>query len=105
MRGEKPYCFQSNGDLEPDFDYQPCNQIPGQPSMCCATNRTVLAGEIPNGSGNNLTVDLCVQNGLCRNDIVVNGGQVKTRYWREDCSVNEWNTDQCLNVCLNAVCF
>ena len=97
MGGDRPTCFKSDGTVETNTQFQPCNQIPGQPSMCCATNRTIPAGAV--GS----TADLCLPNGLCKS-ISSKNGQDLTIYWREGCSANKWGTSECLNACTQTVC-
>ena len=79
-------CYQSNGNAM-DLAYQPCNQIQGQTSVCCALNRTSGA-------------DLCLPNGLCQWNTVDDNGVDVTHFWREGCSVEDWGKGACLNECL-----
>jgi hypothetical protein len=88
------FCYRPDGGQE-SLEYQPCNQVVGTASMCCATNRT-------NPSGGNLddgwTVDNCLPNGLCQNESVLNGQEAVT-YWRVGCSVSSWEAP-----CLEGLC-
>lgn len=86
-------CYNPDGGLILDPAYQPCVQIVGSVSMCCATNRTADA-------------DVCLPNGLCHNPCSATGicgGSENGQYWRETCTDSSWNSPYCLKgVCTNA---
>jgi hypothetical protein len=68
---------------------QPCDNVSGAHSMCCATNRTTNA-------------DQCLKNGLCYNP---NGGL----YWREGCTDPTWTSEACSRLCrsgrMSSICY
>lgn len=82
-------CYWPNGTLNPSPDYQPCNDIKGQYSMCCATNRASYA-------------DSCLPNGLCQN--FISNGQntgISLLFWRESCTDPSWTSPYCLGLCVD----
>ncbi|KAF3308191.1 hypothetical protein TWF173_001659 [Orbilia oligospora] len=82
---DTPRCYYPDGRLRNSTDYQPCNNVVGQHSMCCA-----LANR---GSGG----DLCLPNGLC-SAFTADGSQ--TALWRESCTDPTWEDPACLKICL-----
>ncbi|KAF3145974.1 hypothetical protein TWF569_006518 [Orbilia oligospora] len=79
-----PRCYYPDGRLRDSTDYQPCSNVVGQHSMCCA-----LANR---GSG----ADLCLPNGLC-SAFTADGSQ--TALWRESCTDPTWESPACLKIC------
>lgn len=81
-------CYNITSALVTSSEVQPCNNIQGATSMCCATNR---------GSSSSFTADACLPNGLCQN-VFTNQTTKKpdTNYWRESCSDSGWNSKFCL---------
>lgn len=71
-------CYAPNGTVML-AENQPCNNVGGSYSMCCATNRTSDA-------------DMCQQDGLCYNP---NGDY----YWREGCTDPTWTSEACSLLC------
>jgi len=67
-------CYSPNGTVITELDIQPCIQISGVASMCCATKR---AG----------TPDDCLPNGLCQNG---------DTFWRDYCTDPTWSSPHCL---------
>lgn len=80
-------CFFPNGTLQTDPVYQPCTNIAGAFSMCCATNRTK-------------NQDTCLANGLCQN-VVQNSGNTGfvPSFYRDTCTDKTWQSPQCLAIC------
>lgn len=80
-------CYYPDGRLRTSLDYQPCSNVVGQHSMCCA-----LANR---GAG----ADLCLPNGLC-SAFTSDGSQ--TALWREGCTDPTWKSPACLKICMIA---
>ena len=80
-------CYAPNGVLERNTAYQPCINVEGINSMCCALNRTVVGG----------TADKCAQNGLC---VAADGTS-----WRGFCTDKNWASPGCLSndICSDSV--
>ncbi|KAK6363338.1 hypothetical protein TWF730_000774 [Orbilia blumenaviensis] len=82
---DTPRCYYPDGSLRNSTDYQPCNNVRGQHSMCCAiANR---------GSG----ADICLSNGLCSGATADGVGRA---LWRESCTDPTWEDPACLKICL-----
>ncbi|KAF3085637.1 hypothetical protein TWF569_008367 [Orbilia oligospora] len=80
-----PRCYFPDGSLRNSTDYQPCNNVRGQHSMCCAiANR---------GS----SADICLSNGLCSGATA--DGESRA-LWREGCTDPTWEDPACLKICL-----
>jgi hypothetical protein len=90
-------CYKPDGTAA-DSEYVPC-QSSGV-SMCCALDRSNPSGGL---LSNGYTVDICLENGLCRNNFETtnSNGQLTrgTTFWRESCSSSNWS--ECLNLCAN----
>lgn len=89
-------CYYPNGQ-EADWTYAKCAGL----NMCCALERANHPG---GNSSSGLTVDQCLPNGLCQNDVKftdARGGEVPvTRYFRDSCTSMDWTASAgCLNVC------
>ncbi|KAK6356987.1 hypothetical protein TWF718_001320 [Orbilia javanica] len=82
---DTPRCYFPDGSLRNSTDYQPCNNVRGQHSMCCAiANR---------GS----SADICLSNGLCSGATADGEGRA---LWREGCTDPTWEDPACLKICL-----
>lgn len=68
--------------------YAPCDNT-ADVSMCCAVG--------PSRDG---TTDICLENGLCRNDILWDG-----LFWRESCTDPTWEDPACIKLFLNGTGF
>lgn len=95
----KVACYFPDGDSVSNLTYQPCNNIGGVTSMCCALNRT-------NPSGGNVTdgapADKYLPNGLCEYVFVStdNGTTTTQTAWiRYCCTDASWNSAGCLKFC------
>lgn len=60
--------------------------------MCCA----IGPGRAGEGSG-----DICLDNGLCQNDLVGD----KTTIWRESCTDPTWRDPACIKLFMNGTGF
>ncbi|OCL12977.1 hypothetical protein AOQ84DRAFT_226595 [Glonium stellatum] len=95
-------CYVSNGSAVlnwgPDSVYQPCSDDSSNPlsTICCAINR-------PNPSGGNITngftQDTCLPSGLCENISTDKNGNIVYAYWRDYCTVSDYTSSKCLDVC------
>lgn len=95
-------CYSSNGSAVlnwgPDSVYQPCSNDSSNPlsTICCAINRSnPSGGNIANG----FTQDICLPSGLCQNILVDANGDTVYAYWRDFCTVNDYKSSKCLDVC------
>jgi len=70
-------CYSPDGSAVNDALYQPCINIQGVESMCCALNATS-------------TPDICSPNGLCV------AGWGNQAYWRDFCTDSTWKSPNCL---------
>ncbi|RHZ54242.1 uncharacterized protein CDV56_106262 [Aspergillus thermomutatus] len=94
-------CYYPNGTA--DDNYQPCNNVKGVNSMCCALDRPNASGG-PDSKG--WTADICLENGLCQNIVQrMSTGQMVYTYWRTLCTSTDWSTNGCLNVCTGGEVF
>ena len=89
-------CYYPNGHSEQSLVYQPCPNTNGGTGMCCATNRTNPSGGSLSAG---LTADMCLENGLCINTHTNDDGTVSSDYWRDQCTVSDWSSGRCLDVC------
>lgn len=87
-------CFKPNGDPVTDPAFEPCGD---PPTVCCATNRTGTPGSVDDAR------DICLPNGVCKNMVTGTDGVKATRYYRNYCTLDQWNSNECLNVCLGGV--
>lgn len=93
-------CRHPNGNIQTDAYHAPCADVLNDPrnTMCCAIER-------PNPSGgfikNGFTADVCLPNGLCKQDYRNDDSTLQTQYWREECTVAGWKSGKCLSVCLS----
>lgn len=93
-------CYYPDGRSQTSDEYKECSYRNGTVSMCCATNR-----DIPSGGNftKGYTADGCLSNGLCQNkaEITNDDGSTSmaTTYWREMCSMPEYASSGCLDVC------
>ena len=86
-------CYAPDGSLMQGTAAQPCNQIQGTFSTCCATDLTSKPGVVQ---------DICTTNGLCQNYWTYYSGQRLLTYWRGGCSDPTWNSPFCLKgVCVD----
>lgn len=95
-------CYVSNGSAVlnwgSDSVYQPCSRDSSNPlsTICCAINRSnPPGGNIANG----FTQDICLPSGLCQNILVNADGDTVYAYWRDYCTVNDYTSSKCLDVC------
>jgi len=101
-------CYVSNGSAVLNWGsnsiYQPCSRDSSNPlsTICCAINRSnPPGGNIANG----FTQDICLPSGLCQNILVDANGDTVYAYWRDYCTVNDYTSSKCLDVCTgNGVC-
>jgi hypothetical protein len=93
-------CYYPDGHSEQSLVYQPCPGSNGGTGMCCATNRTNPSGGHLSAG---LTADMCLENGLCMNTHTTDDGSVSTDYWRDQCTVSDWSSGRCLDVCSNGM--
>ncbi|KAF2645411.1 hypothetical protein P280DRAFT_545387 [Massarina eburnea CBS 473.64] len=91
-------CYDHNNNPQgPDF--QPCSNIAGVVSMCCATNRTNPAGGL---LSKGMTADRCLSNGLCQNESFnATSGIRYFDYWRNGCTASPVDKTKCLaDICV-----
>lgn len=95
-------CYVSNGSAVLNWGsnsaYQPCSRDSSNPlsTICCAINRSnPPGGNIANG----FTQDICLPSGLCQNILVDANGDTVYTYWRDYCTVNDYTSSKCLDVC------
>ena len=95
-------CYVSNGSAVLNWGsnsvYQPCSKDSSNPlsTICCAINRdNPSGGNIANG----FTQDICLPSGLCQNILVDANGDTVYAYWRDYCTVNDYTSSKCLDVC------
>ena len=101
-------CYVSNGSAVlnwgPNSVYQPCSNDSSNPlsTICCAINRSnPSGGNVANG----FTQDICLPSGLCKNILVDANGDTVYAYWRDYCTVIDYTSSKCLDVCTgNGVC-
>jgi len=78
-------CYFPDGRQNNVTDYQPCTNIAGQFTMCCATaNR----GD---------DIDICSSGGLCQGKPELSGAR---SLWRESCTDPTWQSPACLKICM-----
>lgn len=98
-------CYHPNGKVQIQANHAPCADVLNNPlnTMCCAINRSNPSeGFVKDG----LTADVCLPNGLCkqvsRQD---ESSPLEPVYFREECTVADWEGGRCLTVCFsNSVC-
>lgn len=90
-------CYGLDGNIMSP-DYQPCTNIDGAISTCCATNRTNHFG---GSTFEGLTADKCLSNGLCQNVAVFSPSVIYTEYWRDGCTTTPVDPEHCLKVCID----
>ncbi|KAF1955675.1 hypothetical protein CC80DRAFT_535760 [Byssothecium circinans] len=91
-------CYDHNSKpLGPEF--QPCSNVAGEVSMCCATNRKNPAGGM---LANGVTSERCLPNGLCQAESFNETSKARsTDYWRNGCTANPVDKTKCLaDVCV-----
>ena len=102
-------CYVPNGSAVlnwgPNSAFQPCSHDPSDPlsTICCALNRA-------NPSGGSIfygpTQDICLPSGLCQNILIDANGDTVYEYWRDYCTVDDYTSSKCLDVCTgNGVCY
>lgn len=83
-------CFEIyTGDTIQGLEHQPCINLAGVSSFCCATNRTTPYGGADMGPGKR-SRDLCLPYGLCKH--VTNGA---IQYWRQSCTDRSSTQPEC----------
>ncbi|KAF2872363.1 hypothetical protein BDV95DRAFT_593749 [Massariosphaeria phaeospora] len=90
-------CFGLDGNtMGPEN--QPCSNVPGAISACCASNRTNHFG---GSSTQGATADKCLSNGLCHNIEVYSPSVIYVHYWRSGCTTTPGDNRLCLaDVCI-----
>lgn len=91
-------CYRPNGTSSDEV--QPCPENIGV-KTCCA-----LGHGNPPGSDKSKgpTNDECLPNGLCENNVLVNGKPERS-WWRNFCTDSEFGANNCLQACINVVCY
>jgi hypothetical protein len=82
LREAAAACYYRNGTLEAKAGFRPCATDPQDPmsKICCAT------------------WDTCHRNGLCQS-------QSNNRYYRESCTLSNWESGGCQDLCSTDVCY
>jgi hypothetical protein len=97
-------CFHPNGTQTTDLYHAPCSNDSSNPlsTICCAVERANPAQGL---STDGFTRDICLDNGICQNSWRANRNdpQVTISYYREECTVQDWRSGKCLNVCVGEV--
>ena len=93
-------CYHPNGTQTLDTFHAPCSKDPSSPlsTICCAVDRPNPFGTVHNPEPSS---DRCLDNGICMN--MSNGSIPFTGYWREECTMEDWRSGKCLNLCMDKV--
>lgn len=95
-------CMHPNGSITTDPFYAPCgnDSTISLSAICCAVQR-------PDPPGANISSgyirDECLDNGLYMNRKMDYDGTKEVIYWREECTVKNWTSGQCLDICTDDV--
>jgi hypothetical protein len=97
-------CYHPNGIQNTQPHHAPCSNDALNPlsTICCATERPNPAGGLIEDG---FTNDICLENGICMNQYQKNRTDPKiySEYFREECTVQNWQSGKCLTVCVDDV--
>ncbi|KAF2737742.1 hypothetical protein EJ04DRAFT_95922 [Polyplosphaeria fusca] len=93
-------CFHPNGTETTDAFHAPCSNDTASPlaHVCCAWQRPIPFGA---DGTQGFTADKCLSNGLCQNNAMDENRNVRTEYWREECTEQGWKEGACPTFCIN----
>ncbi|KAF1978742.1 hypothetical protein BU23DRAFT_563647 [Bimuria novae-zelandiae CBS 107.79] len=80
-------CYDPNGTPTMEKYRNRCSADPSSPiyNICCAIDRPNPSGSLVVGT--NWTADICLSNGICQNDYLIEGNPaVVSSYWRQACT-------------------
>jgi hypothetical protein len=80
-------------------EYQPCVNLDGAASFCCATNRSIPFGSPITPPSGQYSQDRCLSIGLC--EYRHNGDN---SYWRPSCTADDFSSSRCVSMC-KVCCF